>query len=140
MAAPDKGLGGRLGMRLGGCGKELMLIAFLSVFCGAELARVDFGVGKAVVDAEAREGRLGTAADGVLMVFLGVAIPPVLFRVFVRGSAGSALAGCLPDCCERGSAVAMFAFSDLISRQFDGWVDFAALRIKAPRGVPVALF
>jgi len=98
-----------------------MLIAFLSVFGGAGVDRLGLALGKAVVDVEASEGRLGTAPDGDLKDLAGVAIPPVLFRVFERGRAGNALVGALLDCRGRGSVAAMIAFPTFCGKSGIRW-------------------
>lgn len=119
---PDRGLGGRLGIRFGGCGKELMLIAFLNVFGGAAAERLDLALGKAVVDVEVSVGRLGTTLDADLRDLVGVETPPVLFRVFDRGSAGSALVGgLLLDGRGRGSVAAMVAFPLFCGKSVIRW-------------------
>jgi hypothetical protein len=105
---PDKGLGGRLAVRMpprGGCGKALMLIVFLIVFPALftpgvvrDLGRVELPpgvVGGGSCDVEGARsplfGRLGVEAPDLKSDTVG--IPPVLFRVFVVGNAGKAEVG-----------------------------------------------
>jgi hypothetical protein len=97
------GLGGKLFARLsplGGCGNELMLTVLRMVlpapFTAADTAR---GCGSADVGAGVVGGR--NVVEGARIALFGVfgpdlpgvGIPPVLFLVFVTGSAGSAMVG-----------------------------------------------
>lgn len=98
----DNGLGGRLLTRpsvLGGCGKELMLTVFRTVFPVAPTAETLRGWGSAVVGAGVEGGRKVVEGArrpllGVLAFALeGVEEPPVLLRVFPTGKAGRAEVG-----------------------------------------------
>lgn len=113
VAKPDKGLAGTLDMRLGGCGNELMLTVFLIVLPALLNTGAPLGVGKAVVGA-GEGGGPRTLLDGarnplfgVVGLLVGVAIPPVLFRVFDIGRAGNEEFGGPFDGRGRGKVVVM---------------------------------
>jgi hypothetical protein len=121
IAPPDKGLGGRLVVRIprGGCGNALILIVFLSVFPVAFTPGVVRNFGKvrlltgvvgAVCDVEgARRPLFGKGVDVPDFEsenVESVGMVPVLFRVF--GSAGNADVGGPYDGLEgRGIAAAI---------------------------------
>lgn len=115
------GLGGKLLPRVsprGGCGNELILTLFLSVFPPPLTARPSFDCGSAVRGAEPAGGKF--IAEGVLRPDLGVpgadlaigvaGMFPVLFRVLLTGNAGSAMLGGPREGREgRGSVVVMMS-------------------------------
>lgn len=104
---PDNGLGGRLAVRIprGGCGNALMLIVFRIVFPAPFTPGVVLNLGRVVLppgvvgaerfDAEgARRPLFGNWGGEVLILESEmVGMFPVLFRVFVVGSAGNAVVG-----------------------------------------------
>jgi hypothetical protein len=107
IAPPDNGLGGRLAVRIprGGCGNALMLIVFRIVFPAPFTPGVVLILGRVVLPpgvagAErfecegARRPLLGNRGGEVLVLESEiVGMFPVLFRVFVVGSAGNAVVG-----------------------------------------------
>jgi hypothetical protein len=101
---PDNGLGGRLVVRMprGGCGNAFMLIVFLIVLPAAFTPGVDFDLeatllppGLEVVESWDEEGTRKPLFGmfGVDAKSETAGMLPVLFRVFVEGSAGKADVG-----------------------------------------------
>ena len=125
MAPPDSGLGGRLVVRIprGGCGNALMLMVFRNVFPAPFTPGVVLSLGKTVLppgvvraarfECEgARIPLFGNRGGEVLVLESDmVGMFPVLFRVFVVGSAGRAeVGGPYEGLDGRGSAAAIVIY------------------------------
>lgn len=102
-----------LAVRLGGCGNELIL-TLLRMDLPAAFTPGTLGSGRAMVGAGDKGPPCIDADDGILRPLLGVpgvlvglAIPPVLFRLFGTGKAGRALVGGSLVPRRRGNAVAI---------------------------------
>jgi hypothetical protein len=136
---PDNGLGGILAVRLGGCGNELILTVF-RMDLPALFTPAPLGTGRAMVGAGDKGGPLCMdAADGALSpllglpgVLVGLAIPPVLFRLFGMGKAGRAPVGGSLDPRRRGNVVAILIQNEhSITHEHVIW-EGAVLRLTPP--------